>query len=565
MTYRNLVELHRCQAEQLGSSKPALRYKKDGAWHSISWPDYRAEATACAAALIDAGIQPGDRVGILAENSVQWLIADIGIMAAGGVNVPPHAPLTARQVHFQLDDAGVRWVFVSTQDQLDKIIRIRSELPKLKGIVAFDSKATGGDVISWDRFLQRGRELLPRLAAEITRRERELVPDDLATIIYTSGTTGNPKGVMLSHGNLVSNTLATHEAFPRQPDSVLLTWLPFSHIYARTVDHYGTIVGGVTACLAESPETVVQNLAEIHPTHMSSVPRFYEKVLTAVSPLGPEQSKKALRGIFGPRVDFLSSGGAPLSRPVADAYQAAGLLVLQGYGLTESSPVITFNRKDSYKLGTVGQPIPGVEVKIAPDGEVLTRGPHVMKGYWNNAQATAESLQNGWLHTGDLGSIDSDGFLSITGRKKELLVLSNGKKVVPTFIEGLLVADDCIDQAVVCGEARPFLTALVVPNWDNLKKALGAGGVSLDGKSPEELAGASSVREFLQQQMRSALADVSNYEQVKKFLVLPRPLTVAAEELTVSLKVRRNVVLGRYAGQLETLYREREDSLAEVG
>jgi long-chain acyl-CoA synthetase len=564
MTYRNLVELHRCQAEQLGS-RPALRYKKDGAWHSISWPEYRAEASACAAALIDAGIQPGDRVGILAENSVQWLIADIGIMAAGGVNVPPHAPLTARQVHFQLDDAGVRWVFASTQDQLDKILRIKSELPNLQGVVAFDSRAAGDDVTSWDRFLERGRQLLPRLAAEITRRERDLGPDDLATIIYTSGTTGNPKGVILTHGNLVSNTLATHEAFPRQPDSVLLTWLPFSHIYARTIDHYGTIVGGVTACLAESPETVVQNLAEIQPTHMSSVPRFYEKVLTAVSALGPEQSKRALRGIFGPRIDFLSSGGAPLSRPVADAYQAAGLLVLQGYGLTESSPVITFNRKDSYKLGTVGQPIPGVEVKIAPDGEVLTRGTHVMKGYWNNPQATTESLQNGWLHTGDLGSLDSDGFLSITGRKKELLVLSNGKKVVPTFIEGLLVADDCIDQAVVCGEARPFLTALVVPNWDNLKRALGAGGVSLDSKSPEELARDSSVREFLQQQVRSALADVSNSEQVKRFLVLPRPLTVADEELTVSLKVRRNVVLGRYAGQLEALYREREDSLAEVG
>jgi long-chain acyl-CoA synthetase len=564
MTYRNLVELHRCQAEQLGS-RPALRYKKDGAWHAISWPDYHAAATACAAALIDVGIQPGDRVGILAENSVQWLIADIGIMAAGAVNVPPHAPLTARQVHFQLDDAGVRWVFVSTQEQLDKILRIRSGLPNLQGVVAFDIRAADGDVISWDRFLDRGRQQLPRLASEITRRERDLGPEGLATIIYTSGTTGNPKGVMLTHGNLVSNTQATHEAFPRQPDSVLLTWLPFSHIYARTIDHYGTIVGGVTACLAESPETVIQNLAEIQPTHMSSVPRFYEKVLTAVSALGPEKSKKALRGIFGPRVDFLSSGGAPLSRPVADAYQAAGLLVLQGYGLTESSPVITFNRKDSYKLGTVGQPIPGVEVKIAPDGEVLTRGPHVMKGYWNNPQATAESLQNGWLHTGDLGSLDSDGFLSITGRKKELLVLSNGKKVVPTFIEGLLVADDCIDQAVICGEARPFLTALVVPNWDNLKRALGAGGVSLDGKSPEQLAEDPSVREFLQQQVRSALADVSNSEQVKKFLVLPRPLTVAAEELTVSLKVRRNVVLGRYAGQLEALYREREDTLAEVG
>jgi long-chain acyl-CoA synthetase len=564
MMYRNLVEMHRLQAERLGS-RPSLRYKRDGAWHDISWTAYRSAVAACGAALIDVGVKLGDRVAILSENCTDWLVADLGIMAAGAINVPPHAPLTARQVHFQLDDAGVRWIFVSNLEQLEKIRKVRGELPALEGVVIFAPGASSSDAQAWSSFLQRGEKLTRQGDGELLKRERELGPDHLATIMYTSGTTGNPKGVMLTHGNLVSNTLSSHEAFPRQPDSVLLTWLPFSHIYARTVDHYGTITAGVTACLAESPETVVQNLAEIQPTHMSSVPRFYEKVLTAVASPDMEKTSRTLRAIFGPRIDFLSSGGAPLSRPVAEAFQAAGLLVLQGYGLTESSPVITFNRKTSYKLGTVGQPIPGVEVKIAPDGEVLTRGPHVMKGYWNNPEATAESLRDGWLYTGDLGQLDSDGFLTITGRKKELLVLSNGKKVVPTFIEGLLVADDCIDQAVICGEARPFLTALIVPNWDNLKKALGAGGVRLDNRPPADLARDPSVRQFLEQQMRSALADVANWEQVRKFMVLSQPFTVAAEELTVSLKVRRKVILDRYAAPLEALYREREDSLAEVG
>src|SRR5205823_4996362 len=229
-----------------------------------------------------------------------------------------------------------------------------------------------------------------------------------------------------------SNTHAALESSPYGPDALVLGWLPLSHIYARTVDHYETLTAGVTLCIAESAETVVQNIEDVQPTHLASVPRFYEKVLTAVAAPDPQETGRRLRRIFGPRIDWLSSGGAPLPLSVAEAFQSAGLLLLQGYGLTESSPIISFNRKSRHKLGTVGPPIPGVEVKIAPDGEVLTRGPHVMKGYWNNPAATAEAIRDGWLYTGDLGQIDDEGFLSITGRKKELLVLSNGKKVVPT-------------------------------------------------------------------------------------------------------------------------------------
>jgi long-chain acyl-CoA synthetase len=554
MESRNLAELHRRQAERLGPAT-ALRFRRQGLYHDVSWQDYRADALACAAALAAAGVRQGDRVALLSENRPEWLVADLGMLAAGAVTVPLHAPLSARQVQFQLADAGVSWAFVSTRAQLDKVEQVRGELPELRGVVAFDCDAAGGDGLGWAGFLQRGRQALGRLADDLAHREAALGPDDLATIMYTSGTTGNPKGVMLTHGNFLSNSWAMLEAQPPRPDDLALVWLPLSHIYARTVDHYQKLAAGLPLALAESGETVVRDLGEVGATHLSAVPRFYEKVLTAVAADDPGETDRRLRDVFGPRIDWLGSGGAPLPPPIAAAYHRAGLRLLQGYGLTESAPVITFNRKNAYRPDTVGQALPGVEVRIAPDGEVLTRGPHVMRGYWNNPQATAEALRDGWLHTGDLGALDPDGHLRITGRKKELLVLSSGKKVVPPYIEGLLVGDPCIDQAVVCGEGRNFLTALLVPHWENLQRALRAAGVTLDGQSPEALAEHPQVCAFLERRVRAALRDVSSCEQVKKFVVLPRPLTVAGDELTVSLKLRRQVVAAKYAVQLEALYR----------
>ncbi len=555
MEYRNLADMLQAQAERIGK-RIALRYKRDGTWRDVNWTQYRADAAACAAALIEAGIGKGDRVGILAENSVEWLIVDMGILSAGAINVPIHAPLTPRQIDFQLAETETCWIFVSGREQLEKIRQIRAELPALRGMVVFDSTAAASDATAWSEFLQRGREALKKSTATQAQRQASVGPDDLCTIVYTSGTTGNPKGAMLSHGNIISNIAASQEASPHEPDSVLLSWLPYSHIYARTVDHYLSIYAGTAVAIAESAETVVQNLAEIQPTHLTAVPRFYEKVLAAVSGPDPEVTGKKLRHIFGPRIDWLSAGGAPLSRPVGEAYTAAGLPMFQGYGLTETSPVITFNRKGYNKLGTVGQVLPGVTVKIAPDGEILTYGPHVMKGYWKNPEATAESIRDGWFHTGDIGSVDADGYLSITGRKKELLVLSNGKKVVPSFIEGLLVADDYIDQAAVCGEARPYITALIVPKWDNLCKTLNEQGTQVDGQAKESLCCHPEVRALLKKRIEKVLADVSNPERVKNFVVLANPFTVAADELTVSLKLRRNVVLQKHAAALETLYKE---------
>ena len=554
MSHCNLVALHRWQAERL-SQRPALRFKQHGLYHDVSWQAYREQALACAAALAEQGISPGDRVGLLAENSLAWLIADMGILSAGAINVPPHAPLSAAQVHYQLADAAVRWLFVSTREQMAKIRQIRKDLPALMGVVVFNRAAAGDDALWWTTFLQQGRHALGRLFDELARREASLGPDDLATVMYTSGTTGTPKGVMLTHGNLLSNALACDEASPTSADAVQLGWLPLSHIYARTADHYISLARGTLLCLAESPETVVQNLADVQPTHMASVPRFYEKLLAAVGVSDPEETGRRLRGVFGPRIEWLASGGAPLPPPIAYAFRDAGLLVLQGYGLTESSPVISFNRKTCYKQETVGQPIPGVEVMIAADGEVLTRGPHVMKGYWNDPAATAQAIRDGWLYTGDLGLLDDDGFLTITGRKKELLVLSNGKKVVPSFLEGLLLADGLIDQAAIYGEGRSFLTALIVPNWEKLRNTLRVSGLDAE-RGEETLAQDMAVKDLLRWRIDAALANVANCEQVRKFLVLPRPFTVAGEELTVSLKLRRSVVFEKYQEKLEALYGE---------
>jgi long-chain acyl-CoA synthetase len=307
---------------------------------------------------------------------------------------------------------------------------------------------------------------------------------------------------------------------------------------------------GTTLTLAESAETVIVNLAETQPTNFSGVTRFFEKVLAAVQTADPAELGKRLRGVFGPRIDFLGSGGAPLPVAIADTYCKAGLLLLQGYGLTESSPVISYNRTDAHKIESVGRPIPGVEVRIADDGEILTRGPHVMKGYWNNPQATKETIVDGWLHTGDMGRLDDDGYLYISGRKKELIVLSNGKKAAPSLIEGILLADPCIDMVVVFGDGRSYLTALIVPQFGSLAKAM-----SIEG-TPATLARDLKVRAFLEARVEQALRVVANCEQVRKIAVLAEPFSVAREELTVSLKLRRDVIFEHYRDRLEALYLE---------
>jgi long-chain acyl-CoA synthetase len=546
MQPRNLTQLQRTQAERFGP-RVSLRHRHQGLYRDLSWNEYLERTLAGAASLVEAGLRPGDRVGLLAENRLEWLIADMAILAAGAINVPAHNTLSAKQVIAQFAHAEITWLFVSTPEQFKKVRDAKRELPGLKGIVTFEP--VGEDVPSWAGFLARGRALLSSHRAELEARAQRIQTDDLATIMYTSGTTGNPKGVMLSHGNLLSNAVSMCDGTGITQDSIVLSWLPYSHIYGRLVDHYLSLAAGCTLCLAESQDTLLLNIAETEPTCISAVPRFYEKVLAYVGGGQTEESRKKLRSLFGRRIEWLNSGGAPLPLHVAEAFTQAGLLMLQGYGLTESSPVISFNRKDANRLGTVGQAVPEVEIRIAPDGEVLSRGPHIMKGYWKDPAATAQVIQDGWLCTGDLGAVDADGYLRITGRKKDLLVMSNGKKVVPTELESLLLADEHIDQALIYGEGKNFLTALIVPRFDKLRVATGAS--EPDNARLIELP---ACKALVARCLKTALADAAGYEQVQDFLLLPRPFSQEAEELTVSLKLRRGVIFEKHKARLEALY-----------
>lgn len=555
MTLRNLVDLHIWQAQRLGS-KPALKWKEHGVYHHISWHQFREMALACASALIDVGMQFGDRVGLLAENSVDWLITDMGLLTAATVNVPPHAPLTAAEIRYQLADADVRWLFVSNLDQLAKVQAIRKDLPNLVGIVVFRGKVQGDNVFSWQGFLQRGRQTWNKNKDEVERRRESLQEGSLATIMYTSGTTGQPKGVMLTHGNLLSNALAIRDICAYEPDGLVLTWLPFSHIYARTSDYYGNLCTGTTVCVATSADTVVSQLSELNPTHLSSVPRLYEKVLAAVASDNPETTHSRLRSIFGPKIRWLGSGGAPLPVHVGQTLVDAGLPIYPGYGLTESSPVISTNYEGHRKIDTVGPAIPGVEIRIAEDGEICTRGPHVMAGYWKQPDATAAAITpDGWLKTGDLGEIDADGYLKITGRKKELMVLSNGKKIIPSYIEGLLSVDNSIERVAIYGEGKNFLSALVVPNWPELRRLLELENITETNKDNATLALEPKVISYMQERMDRALQDIANYQRVKKIILLPEPFSPATGELTVSLKLRREVVFTKHKEKLEELYK----------
>lgn len=551
----NLCRMHRDACRRLGP-RTALRFKRRGLYHDVSWSEYRRQADRAAAGLIALGIQAGDRVALLAENRYEWLVADHAIMSAGGINVPLHAPLTPQQVQYQFDHSGSRGVIVSNEHQASKIRQILDDLPNLEFLVSFDPVDAVPRLrqLTWDGLAQRGHDAGADGLDEISRREAVLAQDEPATIIYTSGTTGPPKGVVLTHGNLLSNAAATREVSGIGTDDVLLSWLPYSHIYARTVDHYVTTLAESTVALAESFETLLDNLAEIQPTWLTAVPRFYEKVWNAVAPRPAEERGKTLQRMFGPRLKQLTSGGAALPRHVCEGFFEAGIPLLEGYGLTESSPVISFNSRDACRIGTVGRPIPGVEVTIAEDGEILTRGPHVMQEYWKNPEATAQTIVDGWLHTGDVGELDADGFLAITDRKKDLIVTSTGKNVAPGELEQLLTADPLIEQAVVYGDGRPFPTALVVPDIDKLDET--AHELGVDVETEGEFVSEPELLAFFQDRIDACMRNVSRPEQVRKFLLLARPFRLDEDELTATLKVRRRHVIEKYADHLAALYED---------
>ncbi|MGQ0637020.1 MAG: AMP-dependent synthetase/ligase [Planctomycetaceae bacterium] len=549
----NLASMHRAACERFGP-RAALRFKRFGRYEDLSYSEYRRLADGAAAGLIELGIVPGDRVALFSENRFEWLVADHAILSAGAVNVPLHAPLTGPQAAYQIGHSDARGVIIGHQAQADKIAAVLDQLPHLEFLISFEPVQFPSRLTHWTfpGLIHRGWQQGEAGRSEILRREAARSEDSLATIIYTSGTTGIPKGVMLTHGNLLSNALTTACVHETEPGDVQLSWLPFSHIYARTVDHYFSSATGATLALADSVDTLLVNLAETHPAWMNAVPRFYEKVWASVEHLPLPERATRLRGIFGPRLRYVSSGGAPLPKHTGAGLTECGIPVYEGYGLTESSPVISFNSPGTAKLGTVGRALPGVEVQIAPDGEILTRGPHVMKGYWKNPEATAETIVDGWLKTGDVGTLDADGYLSITDRKKDLIITSGGKNIAPSELEHLLVSDPFIDQAVVYGDRRPFVTAIVVPALANLEAHCQASGWQLD--TADGFIRNEAVLTFYGERIENLMKSVSQPERVKKFLLLARAFQLADEELTATLKVRRRHIVSRFEPQLAALY-----------
>jgi long-chain acyl-CoA synthetase len=552
-----LVELFRRRALE-SRSRPALWTKTSGTFTSTSWEEFAERVRWQAAGLVRAGVQPGDRVVQLSENRFEWVVSDLAIQLARAVHVPIHAPLTASQVAWQIVDSGARIVLVSTAEQAGKLQAAAAQLPAELQIYAYDTPAPAGRREIWP---------LARLVdgiggAEAMKAEQDalecLGPESLATILYTSGTTGEPKGVMLTQHNLVTNVLGMLETVGFDPQDLRLSFLPLSHVFARTCELYTWLASGSQLALAESRETVLADCAALRPTVLNGVPYFFDHVRRGLVKAGCDRQPGALRDVLGGRIRCCFSGGAALPDELFDFYQAQGVPVLQGYGLTETSPVISVSSEKFRRRGAAGRPIPGVEVRIAPDGEILTRGPHVMQGYYRRPEATAEVIRDGWFHTGDLGRIDSDGYLYITGRKKEIIVTAAGKNVAPVLLESLLTADPLIRQALVIGDDRNYLTALIVPDPEHLRSEIVRRGIAV--MSAGEALRHPRVLELYQQRIDERLREVSHYEQIRKFILLDRGFTIERGELTPKLSLRRKVIEANFRPQIESMYGGATDS-----
>jgi long-chain acyl-CoA synthetase len=510
------------------SGKPDLLISKvGGAWTQIPAKDFGYTVRALSLGLNSLGIQPGDRVAILSENRPEWAMADYAALCAGAWTVPIYPTLPPHQVAPLMNDSGAKAVFVSSLEQLGKILTIRPQCPSIEYVITIEASAPAEPgFLSFYAVVDKGRPMLDMSPGAFEQRAARVAADDVATIIYTSGTTGEPKGAMLTHGNFVSNVVAACQVVPINKAGVALSFLPLSHVFERMLD-YAYLHKHSSIAYAESIDKLKDNFLEVNPSCFGAVPRVYEKVQARILAkveasgglkkklfnwavrIGRERVSYEERGLtiptalarkakiadklvfakirhaLGSRFQFAVSGGAPLARELAEFFLGAGVTIYEGYGLTETSPVIAVNGPKAWRLGTVGRPLPGVEVAIAPDGEILSRGPHIMKGYFNKPQATADAIDaEGWFHTGDIGQIDEDGFLSITDRKKDLIVLAGGKNVAPQPIENELKSSPFIATPIVLGDRHKFVAALLVPNFDRLKEHVASAKLKVDWEHP---------------------------------------------------------------------------------
>ncbi len=564
--------------------KELLRIRAGTAWRSYTVAQFERATRETAGRLAQAGVAAGDRVALFSENRPEWHVVDFACHLLGAILVPLYPNLPANQVQYIVADCGAKLLLVAGKERARTAVQAAQQIAGVRVIGLDPALADGLGNLG----------ALPLPAAGRTNGAPALSGTDLASIIYTSGTTGMPKGVMLSHHNIISQIMTVRNLFPISERDVVMSFLPICHVYERLMD-YVFLYFGCQITYVDAVERVVTMYTQVRPTIMGSVPLLYERAYKQImSRVSREsgltqrlftwalrvgrrvreaewQGKRAsafsriqyavarrlvfskVLARFGGRLRFAVSGSAPLAREIAEFFDIVGLPVLNGYGLTESAPLIAVNRLERNRLGCVGQPAPNVEVRIAEDGEILARGPNIMLGYWHNPQATADAIdRDGWLHTGDIGYLDADGFLFITDRKKDLIATAGGKKVAPQPIEARLVAHPMIAQAVAIGDRYPYLTALIVPHFENLSAYLTAHGVN--GMSPEAMASHPLTEALIAAAIKQVNADLAAYERIRRFTILPREFSVADGELTPTLKARRRIIVERYRDLIEQMY-----------
>ncbi len=593
MSIQNLAELFRVAA---GHDKPdCLLHKVGGAFVPVSTAELVDRVRRLVTALDGYGVARGDRVALMAENGIHWPTVDFAALTTGAILAPIYPTLTADQAAYVANDCGAEIIFVQGRERLAGLLAERHDMPKVRNFIIIGDESGDPAIPELEGLIADSQ---PIAEAELDRRIAATAPDDLATFIYTSGTTGNPKGVMLTHGNIASNVVSCLECMDITSEHTALSFLPLSHSFERTVD-YIYFYRGASIAYAESVQAVAQNFGEVKPHVFVSVPRVYEKVIAKIyenvakspplkrkifhwaegvgrralpdrlmrrRPSGLAGVKLALadklvfakiRESLGGRFEFAMSGGAPLAQDIAEFFWAAGIEIYEGYGLSETSPVLTVNVRGNVRLGTVGPAIPGVELRIAGDGEILARGPNIMKGYYNLPEATAEAIDaEGWFHTGDIGEIDGEGFLKITDRKKEIIVNAYGKNVAPAPIENALKSSRFIEQAVVVGDRRKLLSALLVPDFEALKTWASRQGV--DGGERRKLLADERVRALFAGEVEKVNRGLAKYEQVHLWDLLPAEFTIETGELTPTQKVKRRVINEKYGRIVDELYRRAE-------
>jgi long-chain acyl-CoA synthetase len=569
--------------------EPAVRYKDaSGAWLDKSFTEVGEIVSRLSLGLIELGVEKGDKVAILSNTRVEWTYFDFAALTAGAIVVPIYQTNSPDECQYVLENSDAKAVVVEDDEQMEKVRAVRDSLPKLEHVIRMTGSSE--DAISMEQLSESGSERPP---SDWEQRWRSVTPDDICTFIYTSGTTGPPKGCVISHGNYRSMLDMSEEADVLEQGRTTYLYLPLAHSFALLIQLLSFDIGGVLAYWERDPLKIIPNLGEVKPEYFPSVPRIFEKIYTAATGKAEQagglqkrifwwaigvgrkvrelerQGRKPgfllqrqsdladrlvlanIRNLFGGRIIQAVTGAAPINPDILRFFDAAGVLVLEGWGMTETSTAATISRPEAFKFGTIGKPFEGCEVKVAEDGEILVRGPNVFRGYYKNDEATKETLVDGWLHTGDIGEIDEDGYIKITGRKKDIIITAGGKNITPANLEGEIKQSQWVSQCVVIGDRRPYLVALVTLDAEEVQKLAAEDGVA---KDPSAWPTDERLRKLIQDHVDEVNERYARVEQVKKFEILPQDFSQEGGELTPTMKVKRAVVAKKYEPQIEKLY-----------